>query len=387
MIITNESIAEIEERKRQYNVSDTLTTIIKPTNNCNMGCTYCYDAKSQPCASKMNIETLINSITKPTYFNGKGKISSFLWHGGEPLLMGLDFFKEIIRIQKGLETQGYLFDNAIQTNGTLINEEIADFFKEYKFSVGLSLDGPAELNDRTRIYKTEKNGSKSTFSDVLGSIDLLKSRGIDPGVIVTLTQQNINEIEEIYSFLRRNNISSKFNSLVKSGRAIGKYAELAISPAEYKEAKLKLLNLWYNDESPAHVLCLEEMFKGVITGNRFHECCFSEFCQKEIISIGFGGDVYPCPEFDGEIEFKYGNINANDFTEILSNPLRKRLMGRSKGLSGCQGCSNNGLCSGGCMRNAYAFTGDVMTKDPYCTAYNALFREITQKIKDAQKTS
>ena len=363
-------------------MNDPITTIIKPTNNCNMVCGYCYDAKSRPCQSKMNMKTLMNSIKKPAYFNGKGRISPFLWHGGEPLLVGLGFFREVVRIQGELEREGYLFDNAIQTNGTLINEEIADFFNEYKFSVSLSLDGPKELNDLTRLYRSGRNKSRSTFSDVLKSIALLKSKGMNPDVIVTLTKQNIGDIVEIYEFLRANKINSKFNPLVKSGSAIEEYNTLAISPIEYREAKLKLLDFWFNDENPVHVRCLEEMFKGAITGNLFHECSFSESCQKEFISIGVQGDVYPCPEFDGEMQFLYGNINTNDLEEILSNPLRKNLLKRAGRIKECQNCNNRTLCFGGCMRNAYAFTGDVMAKDPYCPAYKALFENITRKIEN-----
>ncbi|MDO8460427.1 MAG: radical SAM protein [Nanoarchaeota archaeon] len=362
--------------------NNSITTIVKPTNNCNMVCGYCYDAKSLPCQGKMNAETLVNSIQKLTYFNGKGRTSPFLWHGGEPLLAGLGFFINVVKIQGELEQEGYLFDNAIQTNGTLITNEIADFFKEYKFSVGISLDGPKKLNDQTRLYRSNRNESRSTFSDIFNSIALLKSKGIDPDVIVTLTKQNINDIEEIYKFFKANKINSKFNPLVKSGRAIGVYNELAISPIEYRDAKLKLLDVWFNDENPVHVHCLEEMFKGTITGNVFHECTFSEYCQKEFISIGFQGDVYPCPEFDGEPQFLYGNINTNALEEILSNPLRKRLLERSGCIKECNNCNTRSLCYGGCMRNAYAFTGDVMAKDPYCPAYKSLFKNISRKIED-----
>ncbi len=368
------------EDKSKYGISDDFTTFMHPTNACNLACKYCYvneDMKKEI----MNEETLENSIKKIAFFNGKDKKTHFLWHGGEPLLVGLDFYKKAVRIQ-GEIGKGYKFDNSIQTNGTLINEETADFFKEYNFSVGLSLDGPEELNDKTRVYNNFREGNKGTFQDILNSIKILKERGIDANVIVTLNHQNIKDVGGIYQFLKNHRLNARFNPIVRAGRAIKNYGELSISPEEFEEAKLNLFDTWFSDTEPIHLYCFEEMLKNILSKNYLCECTFSDSCQKGFISITPQGDVYPCGEFHGIEEFRYGNINKNSLEEIFSHPLRKKLLERGKSIEECAlNCEYQELCHGGCMSNAYGSTGNIMDRDPYCLAYKSLFRQINHKIK------
>jgi len=360
------------------NLRTNFTAIIEPTHSCNLECKYCYVNKNAE-KGRMNIKTLENSIRNVSEFIGKRKIIDFLWHGGEPLLMKLDFFKEVINIQKGMGEE-YKFDNAIQTNGTLITEEITDFFKDYKFNVGLSLDGPEELNNKTRIYKHVKNGSKNTFKDILNSMKILRDRDMEADVIVTLNKQNIKNIKLIYQFLKDYKINAKFNPLVCSGRTIENYEQLAISPEEYGEAKLNLFDMWFNDERPPHLRCLEGFLGNILSKNHFHECTFSDSCQKSILSIGPSGNVYPCGEFNGIEEFRYGNINKENLKKILLHPMREKLIKRAENIEECLNCEYKKLCHGGCMRNAYAYRGNVMDKDPYCPAYKSLFKHISNKI-------
>ena len=362
------------------NLGTNFTAIVEPTHGCNLECKYCYLNKNAE-SGRMDVKTLKNSIVGVSEFIGKCKTIDFLWHGGEPLLGGIDFFKKVIIIQKEMG-EDYTFENTIQTNGTLITEEIADFFRDYKFNVGLSLDGPEEINNRTRIYGHVREGDKGTFRDILHSINLLKEREMKPEVIVTLNKQNIKDVKQIYQFLRDYKIDAKFNPIVRSGRTIENYGQLAISPEEYLEAKLTLFDMWFNDEQPPHLYCLESMLKNILSKNYFNECTFSESCQKGMMSIGPSGNVYPCGEFNGIEEFKYGNINEDDLKNILLHPTREKLLKRAENIEECNNCDYRQLCHGGCMRNAYAFTGDVMDKDPYCPAYKGLFKHLSDKISE-----
>ncbi len=360
--------------KDKLDVRKSLTVIIEPTHECNLSCKYCYVDKNAE-KGRMNNKTLKNSIQKIAIFHGKGIKSLFEWHGGEPLLVGLDFFKEVINVQKEMGVE-YEFENSIQTNGTLITEEIADFFKENNFFVGLSLDGPRALNNKTRRYK---NG-RGTFGDILRSIGILRERGMEVGTIVTLNKQNIKDVKLIYQFLKEYKINAKFNPIVKSSRAIENYEELAISPEEFEEARLELFDMWFNDKQSPHLYCFESTLKNILSKNHFHECTFSDSCQKDFISIGPQGDAYPCGEFDGNKKFRYGNINEGSLEAIFSHPMRKKLLKRAESIEECKDCDYQKLCGGGCMRNAYAFSGNVMDKDPYCPAYKSLFRHISNKI-------
>lgn len=364
--------------KEKFGVRGILTPIIKPTYDCNLACKYCYVGEKVE-RGKMSPETLGNSIKKVAIFNGKNKESCFIWHGGEPLLVGLDFYRCIMEIQKEMGKE-YRFKNEIQTNGTLINEETADFFKEYNFSLGLSLDGPQELNDKTRLYKKDRNGSKGTFTDVLTSIHLLKQKRINVGIIVVLNRHNINNMPLVYQFLKTNKLNARFNPLLKFGRAVENYEDLVISPDEYKKAKLKLFDIWANDEAPVHLDCFEGMIRNILKDGHSSECTFSDSCQKDFISIGPQGDVYACDELSSAEEFRYGNINENSLEEILLNPTRQELLKRKENIEECKSCEYQKLCYGGCMSHAYAFTGSIMSRDPYCSAYKDLFERISHEI-------
>ena len=361
--------------KQKYNIRNSFTIFIQPTNSCNLACKYCYisrDIKTEI----MDEQTIWNILEKFICLS-EDKPIHLLWHGGEPLLVGLDFYKKAIEIESRFGGKSK-FENSIQTNGTLLTEEFADFFKKYNFSMGLSLDGPKELNDKTRIYKT----NKSTFYSVLSSIKILRERGIETNVIITLNKKNIRQTTQIYQFLKEHKISARFNPLVRAGRAVENYEELSISPEEFKEAKLNIFNRWFSDKEPIHLYCFEDMLKNILSRNYICECTFTDSCQKSFISIAPQGDVYPCGEFSGIEKFRYGNINKNSLEDILSHPLRVNLLGREKNIRDCDiDCEYQKLCHGGCMSNAYGSTGNIMDKDPYCSAYKVLFKHIKSKIK------
>ena len=367
--------------EEKYNVRKPLTVIIEPTYNCNLECKYCYVHQNAEKSIRMGEGTLENAITKFAFFNGKNEETRFLWHGGEPLFVGLGFYKEVVQIQGKLERKGYKFDNSMQTNGTLINEETAEFFKKYNFSIGLSIDGPKELNNKTRVYKKNKNADRGTFDDILNAIHLLREKGNDVGVIITLNKHNINELPLIYRFLKQEKLSAKFNSLLKSGSAIKNYEELAVSPNGHKKAKLEVLDMWINDEDPIHLTDFELMARNVLNKGKGCECYFSDSCQKSFISVGPDGDIYPCGEFNGNEKFRYGNINQDSIEKILLSPIRQQLLKRAKNIKQCTGCEYQELCNGGCMSNAHAFSGNVANKDPYCSVYKTLFGYFSDFIK------
>lgn len=376
--ICDYEICESAVNEREKLNVENLTVIIKPTHNCNLRCKYCYVDKN---AEKgiMNKTTLENSIKKIAFFNGKGLESCFIWHGGEPLLVGLDFYKEVIRIQRELGEE-YKFKNGIQTNGTLITEETADFFKNNDFSVGLSLDGPKEINDRNRLYKRSRNGNNSTFADVLKSIELLKKKEINLGIVVVVNKYNVNELPLIYQFLKEYKLDARVNPIFNSGRAIENYEEVGISQEEHTSSMLELINMWTNDQQPISLTFFEEIIKALLPGKNSHSCVLADSCQKRFISIGPQGDVYPCGELDGIREFRYGNINENSLENILTSPLRRKLLERAEKIEECKGCEYKKFCYGGCMSYAYAITGNIMNKDPHCPTYQKLFEYILVKF-------
>src|SRR3989344_8315205 len=137
-----------------------LTVIIKPTRDCNLRCKYC--SVGDPDSTYMSEEIARESIEKIAK-RYPGSNTKFIWHGGEPLLPGLEFYRRIIKIEEPLRQEGYVISNIIQTNGSLINQEWAYFFKQHNFGVGSSIDGPEEINNRTRVFE----GGTGAFRSII----------------------------------------------------------------------------------------------------------------------------------------------------------------------------------------------------------------------------
>ncbi len=365
-----------------------VTAIVKPTHKCNLGCIYCYVPETAE-QGMMDEATLRNTIEKVTKFNGningKKRETHFIWHGGEPLIMGLPFFEKIVEIEKPLREEGYRISNGIQSNGTLVNDAFLDFCEEQNdFNIGLSLDGPKEMHNTTRPYK---DGSGS-FDDVYKAVKLFKKRNeklrnegkkgnLGGGIICILNKLNIGKIDELYKFFHEENINIKINPLIRSGRALNGYEEISITPREYGEAMTKFFDMWFDDTNQRISIDPFEQIMGNEMTNIPHGCQYGDSCQNHYISVGPTGAVYPCGRYDGLNEFHLGNINTDSIEDIDSRPIRKKLKERGAGtVKGCEPCDYKKICNSGCMHNAYMIRGNSMDKDYYCAGDKAMFKHI-----------
>ena len=214
---------------------------IRPVGNaCNLNCKYCYtygsynqkyDLISIDVIKKIFNLTInefyknldyINSIyskkdiNKVKKYNPRFLTLEYAWHGGEPLLAGLDFYKNIINLQKDIFPKNIHFVNKIQTNGTLINEDYSKFFKKNNFAIGVSLDGPKFINDKYRVNKN----NFSSFNQVIKGINLLKKNKNKFNVLSTLNNFTINKIKPInyIDFYNNLNVDLQINLMYPVGR-------------------------------------------------------------------------------------------------------------------------------------------------------------------------
>lgn len=357
-----------------------LSIIIKPTHNCNLECRYCYLEKSVE-QGIMSEKLMEQSIQKVSDF---AESSHWIWHGGEPLLMGVDFYKTVKEVQDFYRTKGKKFSNGIQTNGTLIDEELINFCEQNKdFHLGLSIDGPEYLHDQTRVYKNKKG----SFNEVLNKQKLLRGKGIGGGAICVISSKNINYPAELYSFFKEEQINVKFNPLISSGRANENITELEITPKQYGDFLSKLWDIYNEDVKREEKLVIQiDPFMEVLGNlgtNRPLGCNYSTSCRNNFISIGPQGDIYPCGRFDGIKEFRMGNVNDNTIEEAMNSPINTQLKKRNlEDVTSCSRCDFGKVCNSGCMHNAY-LSGNIRGKDPYCTSYKILFQGM-KKVLDSE---
>ncbi len=349
-----------------------LTAIVKPTHNCNLRCKYCYIEKGAE-KGMMSKETLHNTIDQVVENSNKEE-AHFIWHGGEPLLAGLNFFKEISLLSHEFKKQNKGFSNSIQTNGTLVSKELLDFIeKEKDFYLGFSLDGPEDISNKTRIYA---NGD-GAFRDIFRGIKMAQDRKafVGSGAIAVVNKHNLPHLDQIYEFFNKNEIGLKLNHIIDT-----KDTNFGISPIEYAKAMNTLFDRWIDDYDAIEVDPFSQIMGNLMSG-RPNGCNYSKSCQDSFISVGPQGDIYPCGRFDGLKNYWMGNVNEkNDMAKALESDIRKKLKERGlEKITECKQCEYGPICNSGCQHNAL-IGGDIMGKDPYCVGYKMMFKHIESKV-------
>lgn len=347
-----------------------LTAIVKPTNDCNLACKYCY---VEDCAEKgyMDVDTLANTINKIVEFR-QGDVH-FLWHGGEPLLAGIQFYRKVEEIQQQTGHRETI-SNSIQTNGTLVTDELLDFIVETRdYKLGFSLDGPKEVNDLARL---RKDGT-GAFEDIFEGIERTRHR-YPPGcggAIFVANGLNITYLRQVFEFFNRIRCSFKINAIIDPV-----HPEFGMSPVAYGKAMMDLFDRWFYDDDAVDVEPFSQIVANLMAGCAIG-CNFIESCRDGFISIGPQGDIYPCGRFDGMPEFWMGNINDEDGLRkaLDSEPQRAMRLRTPDRVPGCNECEFVNICYSGCPHNALT-AGNILGRDPYCSSYKMLFAHIKKAV-------
>lgn len=346
--------------------------IIRPTERCNLSCRYCYSMTSSD-VEIMNEQVLEDAIQKILGFYHQ---VTFVWHGGESTLAGVDFFRKAMEMQKKYRADGQKIINEIQTNGTLIDGEWADFFKEHSFFVGVSIDGPKEINDAVRIDAD----SAGTFDRIMNGVGILRENGINVAGISVVAKHNVASIDKIFDFYEENDIPLNINPFISSGQGSVFADQLLITPSEFSNAMIKLFDRWF--ENPAiKIYDFYKIIKSFFTGTN-NICCYSGKCSSEYISVCPNGDVYPCGRWAGEKKFLMGNIVTESLDEIVHSRPAQEILGRGKLLEECHDCQWLEICNGGCPHTSFLYTGSINHRDFYCQGKKKLFAHIYRRVKE-----
>lgn len=362
---------QLKESFCVYSLSPIMKVV---SGGCNLRCSYCFYSGHQPEIKLMAKDTAYTIVER--IINASPKFVTFIWHGGEPTLAGIEFYQYIIDIQNRLILPGQVIRNTIQTNGTLIDEEWADFFRNNDWGVGVSIDGPEHLYNLNRI----DTGGQGTFNRIQKAINILKEKGLKVGAIAVINRLNLGYPKEIFDFIYGQKLSFYANPCSAKPTDSDVVKNLSISPTEYSEFLLKLFDLWLEKDDPRfRIKPLEDIVKSIF-GGRPPLCKFRGECQR-YITIDYNGDVYPCDEF---LEEKYllGNLVDQD-TRILftSKRFTDYYSGRKAVESLCKDCKWYNTCKGGCMRE---WNGKKSLEKPneeeFCLARKILFEGIKNKL-------
>jgi uncharacterized protein len=362
---------------------ETQTVIIKVTNDCNLNCRYCFVEKSAPRHRLIQPETIKRLLDELETHSPVPRVR-LIWHGGEPMLAGIKFFQDALELQKKYQKE-YL--NCIQTNGILLTEDFAKFFKDNSVQIGLSIDGPKEINDSARVDKA----GRGTFDRVLNNMLILKKLKISFGILATVSKYNVKDAKDLYAFCKEYEVPLKVSSLYPSGNAITNIDSLSISPDEYADFLIEMAEMWMSDSSPVEVDTLESILGNVLEHSKYPAACpFSSNCHVNFLAIGPTGDLYPCCLFQGFEDYKYGNIHQLSIADIPNTNVWKKLKRRVNYINEvCCDCSIKNYCNGGCPFNAFATYHTVNKRDYYCKAYRkaipAILEITDNKVRGLRK--
>lgn len=362
-----------------------ISVIMKTTNNCNLGCLYCYEgSKRQERMSGDVVKATLEKIATESLRRSDGQKTSaqVIWHGGEPLLLGQEFYQEALRIQRKFEL--ITFYNAVQSNLTLLTDDWINFFKENYFRVGGSLDGSKCINDLSRPMK----GGGSSFDKILKNLKRAKKEGLNIGVICVIGKHNYHKLDELYDFFKKEGIDFEANPLTIDGFARNNKEEIAITPEELGEAINYLFDKWFNDKVEP-IIGNSGFLKysiALLTG-KSAECVYTGNCSERYLSITVNGDVYPCGRFGIDTpEFRLGNILFDDIESLFQAKPRLHLAKRTpEQIEECVSCEYKRICKGGCPYSALLGFGDVLQRDYFCEGYKKIFKHIESAVESEIK--
>jgi len=349
--------------------------ICRVTPHCNLNCTYCYAGCQFRSGSKaiMSEGVLFEIISK--FMALPYKNIEFIWHGGEPLLAGIEFFEKIIDYQAKLKN-GQNVINSIQTNGTLLTKEWIEFFAENNFGICLSLDGPEEIHDAYR----------GCFERVMRAIKLLQINEVPFSVLLVVHRKSLGKAKEIYKFLVNNGIKCfDFLPCTCISRFLDRDLEPYINADEYADFLIEIFDNWINDDDPEiQIRFLDNIVRGLI-GGEADLCSMAGTC-KEFIAVDWNGDIYyPCDAFIGDERFKVGNILEDRFDKLSEKQkfkdIREKLELLNK-LPECKSCPWWSICKGGCSAHVFYHYGNFSKKTPFCSARKKIYQKIYEVIKN-----
>lgn len=356
--------------------------LIKPAGpDCNLNCSYCfYLQKHELFGDKLRhrmsdaiLEELMRQMMTQT-----SDVAVFNWQGGEPTLMGLEFFEKAIELQKKYG-KGHAVGNTMQTNGTLLNEKWAKFLKKYNFLIGLSIDGPEHVHDhyRTTVLK------KGTFQKVVDSAKLLLDSGCEVNALSVVNDYSVNYPEEIFTFLRELglNYMQFIPAIEPHPLDEDKVAPFSVPPEKYGEFLCKIFDLWMDSFVDGVPTTSVRFFESVLfsyVDMQPPECSLMKQCGVYLV-VEHNGDVYSC-DFFVDPKWKLGNIMENSLVDMLNSP-RQREFGKmkSKLAEECTRCPWLKHCWGGCTKNRLNNPND-RNFDFLCDAYKIFFDYADERL-------
>lgn len=358
-----------------------FSLLIKPAGpDCNVNCDYCfYRCKKslfgdKPCRmSDEVLETLVRDYLALGF-----PLNHFAFQGGEPTLMGLDFYQRFTDAQARYAATGQIVTNALQTNGILLDDAWCEFLASNGFLVGISLDGPQDLHD---AYRKDYAGN-GTFARVMAAIDRCRAHSADFNILVLLNNLNVAQPDRLWEFF----VAQDFRYLQfipcaeRSADDPNQLAPYSIAAEQYGAFLCRIFDLWVEEIPNLRSVRIFDSILQNLAELPASECTFGRECLDYIV-IEHNGDAYCC-DFYVQPDCYLGNIAQTPIGQLAESPVRRQFAERKRQLTAkCLVCRHLRLCRGGCPKDRAVLSGSFGALNYFCPAYKMLFDHILPRAQ------
>ena len=355
-----------------------FSLLVKPASfSCNLRCNYCFYLEKEKLFKGKNmmtdkvLERMISSflaVDMPAHSIG--------WQGGEPTMMGLDFFKQVVHYQQKYGHSGISVSNGLQTNGTMLDDEWCKHLTKYNFLVGLSIDGPKEIHDQHR-WTAKGTGSHDM---VMKGLAALKRNHTEFNVLTLVSNSNIKHPLLVYNYLK--DLGVKFHQYIECVEFLpnGELAPFAVHPEEWGEFLCTIFDEWYEKDRYEISVRFFDSVLARMVDNMANACLFAEDCRQYLV-VEHDGGIYPC-DFFVLPEWKLGNIMDSDWEFFLEHPLYEKFgIRKSQWNEKCDTCPYVKYCLGCCQKNRLNHGKNPRDLSALCAGWEMFYQHTLPRFK------
>lgn len=356
-----------------------FSLLVKPASaDCNLRCEYCFYLEKKALYPEIKKHRMPDDVLErmiSTFLATEQPHHSFGWQGGEPTLMGVEFFRKVTTFQEKYG-QGKSVANGLQSNTTMINDEFAEHLAQYKFLCGVSIDGPPEIHDHYRKY----GDGRGAHADVMKGLETLKRHNVEYNVLTLVSQSNVRHPVDIYHYLCDMGVMyHQYIECVEFDHA-GKLMPFAVNGKEWGEFLCAIFDEWIKgDQRKVSVRLFDSILMKMVDGVT-NVCSMSDTCRQYLV-VEHNGDIYPC-DFFVDPDLKLGNIKENSWEELQASPVYEQFAGRKSCWNpACAQCEYLKYCSGCCPKNRPTRGKDPTQMSVLCEGWKMFYHHTLKEFR------
>ncbi len=306
---------------------------------------------------------------------------AFAWQGGEPTLMGAGFFEKILKLQTRYAPRGARISNALQTNGTLLDDHFARVLRDGSFLVGISIDGPAELHD---VHRRTVSG-RGTHRDVMRGLEALRRNGVEYNVLTLVSRANVDHPREVYRYLRELGVTFHQYIPCVEFEPDGSLRPYSITGEEWGDFLNGIFDEWHRDDTRTVSVRNFDAVLSLIVRDVSVMCTTGTHCRQYFV-VEYNGDVYPC-DFFVQPEKRLGNVVTDHFERMWRSPVYRAFGRDKKGWNEeCARCEYLRYCAGDCPKMRYVQGEDPSQLSVLCEGWKSFYSHTLPAFRDLAET-